>query len=328
MDQLLFDAHGQERTIQNCFENLQKPSSLNNVTHFNLHGLDEHPVSGIFDPEDSPNLTIAETHKLVNHLRPQQFPEDPFHPDCMQKIQLSVTIGEQLSPEQKSEVMALLAEYTDIFSLSLSEVKRLDFIEHQIDVPDDMKLPRIDTSCPLTDSQRQWLHEHVEKLVEAGIIIRIPYNDVRCVGPIVLALKPRHEVTRSVEELRILANAACVDTGVNLPHPESPFDRSLVAPPAEPAPVQWRLCNNFAALNKASVPNRRSSKMSEQNGRLCNVQCARLSYGISHLHDPSEGLGSDRISSQGPGVLRVYQNAVWTLWGSHHVPRDDGQGVS
>ena len=60
----------------------------------------------------------------------------------MQTILEKVTIGTDLSSEQRTAVTNLLREYLDIFALSLSEVFPVDFTQHKLNIDPGITLPK------------------------------------------------------------------------------------------------------------------------------------------------------------------------------------------
>jgi hypothetical protein len=146
-----------------------------------------------------------ETHGLVEQLHRTSDPRS-WDPDRVHIIQEEVTIGPSCSAPQREWVLTLVAEFADVFALTLSEVRPVKFIEHKIHVPQGVKLPLHHRAKPLTEGQRAWFHRRVDKLVEAGIIMPISFHDVKCVNAVVMADKKSGKKSRSMEELRILAN--------------------------------------------------------------------------------------------------------------------------
>jgi Reverse transcriptase (RNA-dependent DNA polymerase) len=191
-----------------------------------------------------------ETHGLVEQLRRTSDPRSRWDPKRVCMIQEAVTIGPLCSAPQREWVLTLVAEFADVFALTLSEVRPVKFIEHKIHVPQGVKLPLHHRTKPLTEGQRAWFHRRVDKLVEAGIVMPISFHDVKCVNAVVMADKKSGKKSRSMEELRILANAACRKAGVAIPHPQSPADKSMVLDiiPGDDE-ENYRLCIDFLRLN-------------------------------------------------------------------------------
>ncbi|KAK7033438.1 hypothetical protein R3P38DRAFT_2479217, partial [Favolaschia claudopus] len=121
---------------------------------------------------------------------------DPFNPKRVERIVNAVTLGPDLTNEQREIVRALVAEYADIFALAVSEVFPVAGAIYAPKIPADTpKIPadkKFSTRVqqrPLTKPQAEYLHEQVEMLERAGIIRPIHPRDVKCVSPIKLAEK-------------------------------------------------------------------------------------------------------------------------------------------
>ena len=123
---------------------------------------------GIYDREHLPEHCA--THDLIQSFRPLPTKEHLFNPDRIKAIQSAVEIGVECSESQRLCVLDLLAEFADMFALTLSEVRPNHHIEHRINIPADTKLPCHMKAPFLTPLQREWLHKQVDNLLEAGII--------------------------------------------------------------------------------------------------------------------------------------------------------------
>lgn len=90
---------------------------------------------------------IASKPNLISTLTDPQFPDnmvfsidppiplrqkEPFSSLRVEKILSQVKIGLDLTPDQRHEVQALVAEFSDIFALSLREVLPVTGYEHQL----------------------------------------------------------------------------------------------------------------------------------------------------------------------------------------------------
>ncbi|KDQ19205.1 hypothetical protein BOTBODRAFT_90374, partial [Botryobasidium botryosum FD-172 SS1] len=104
----------------------------------------------------------------------------PFEESRVKKILKMVQISDDLMEEQRREVQALIAEFADVFALSLKEVLPVDFIEHKLNVDKSVKLPKRVHQRPLTDAQHKWYTEVIDDMEVAGIISRIPPEEVKC----------------------------------------------------------------------------------------------------------------------------------------------------
>lgn len=59
---------------------------------------------------------------------------DPYKPKCIGEILHLITIRADLSNDQKSEVCHLISSFTDIFALSVHEVKHVEDAIHHLDI--------------------------------------------------------------------------------------------------------------------------------------------------------------------------------------------------
>jgi hypothetical protein len=118
-----------------------------------------------------------------------------FHPSRISSIQNAITIGSECTSLQHLCVLDLVVKYTDCFAFTLSEVKPISYMEHKVDILPGTTFPKSTHQHTLTIVQRNWLHDHINQLVEAGIVTPILFNNVKCVNPIVLAPKPTKDMT-------------------------------------------------------------------------------------------------------------------------------------
>ena len=66
---------------------------------------------------------------------------DPFNPEWVKEVLRLVTVGEDLTDEERQEVHTLIGSFADIFTLSVSEVKTVDNAVHCLDIPPDATFP-------------------------------------------------------------------------------------------------------------------------------------------------------------------------------------------
>ncbi|EJD45079.1 hypothetical protein AURDEDRAFT_64780, partial [Auricularia subglabra TFB-10046 SS5] len=94
-------------------------------------------------------------------------------PERVQRVLDQVQIGNDLSAEQRGQVEALVREFADVFTLSLNEVRLVDFIEHKLGLPPGTKGPRSANQKPLTEPQREWLYSALDEMEACDIVRRI-----------------------------------------------------------------------------------------------------------------------------------------------------------
>jgi hypothetical protein len=214
----------------------------------------EYPVRTVQengDEEDlgdmQPEVEIGNDHSLFTRTT------DPFNPKRVQEVLKHVSIGPDLSPEQREKVVGMLSEFADCFALSVSEVIAIPGAEHHIHVPPNTTFPRkIPHQRQLTEVQKTYLSKSIDELLAADIIEPIRPEDVLCASPLTLSQKPHDTPGLSLPELQHKVNNECLTHGLppahvmNIPAPTAP------PAPGEERPQKWRICQNFNALNKVT----------------------------------------------------------------------------
>ncbi|KIM79208.1 hypothetical protein PILCRDRAFT_35472, partial [Piloderma croceum F 1598] len=112
------------------------------------------------------------------------------NPRRVAEILKQVSIGPDLSDEQRDRARNLIAEFADCFALSVREVLPIPGAEHHIHIPAGATFPKkVPHQRPLTEAQRAYLSEATDELFAAGIIEPIRPEDVKCASPLTLAQK-------------------------------------------------------------------------------------------------------------------------------------------
>ncbi|KIM79278.1 hypothetical protein PILCRDRAFT_52296, partial [Piloderma croceum F 1598] len=112
-----------------------------------------------------------------------------FAPARVEAVVAAIRIGDDLSPEEKIIVQDLIKEYADCFALSMSEVYHVPGAVHKIDVPKDKVFNTKVHQRPLTPPQRTYYNGVLDQMLEAGVIVPIAADKVKCVSPTTLAQK-------------------------------------------------------------------------------------------------------------------------------------------
>ncbi|KIM78381.1 hypothetical protein PILCRDRAFT_35404, partial [Piloderma croceum F 1598] len=108
----------------------------------------------------------------------------PHNPRRVAEILKNVSIGADLSDEQRGRVRELISEFADCFALSVREVLPIPGAEHRMHIPLDVVFPKkIPHQRQLTEAQRAYLSNAIDKLVKADIVEPIRPEDVKCVSP-------------------------------------------------------------------------------------------------------------------------------------------------
>jgi len=185
---------------------------------------------------------------------------DPHNPRRVEEVLRQVSIGTDLSDEQRTKVRDLLAEFADCFALSIREVLLIPGAEHRIHIPPDAVFPkRIPHQRQLTQAQREYLSDAIDELLAADMIEPIRPEDIKCVSPITLAQKAHTNLGLSLDELCHRVNEECISNGIPPIHDvEAPTiptitpakDSTMTYDPTQPQ--KWRICQNYGALNKVT----------------------------------------------------------------------------
>ncbi|CAA7271056.1 unnamed protein product [Cyclocybe aegerita] len=182
----------------------------------------------------------------------------PFNPARVKAILEDITIGADLSHEQRQEVLALLAEFADCFALSMSEVIAVKGAEHQLNIPDGATFKTKVNQQPLSQPQKVFYDEVIDKMLEADIIQPIPHRDVKCCGATTLAKKAHEGAGLTLEELQHRVNDNCTEAGfapafehLLPPQPvqsDNPSESTVNSSPNQ----KWCVCQDFAELNNVT----------------------------------------------------------------------------
>ena len=140
-------------------------------------------------PQGDEKLAEIDVEALKNDANLFTQMTDPFKHEHVQEILRLVTIGDDLSTEERQEVEQLIRDFTDIFALSVSEVNTVENAVHHLDIPPDATFPLKVHQKPLTPPQRQYLYKSIDTMLEAGVIEPCKPEDVKCISPTTLAQK-------------------------------------------------------------------------------------------------------------------------------------------
>ncbi|KAG1873267.1 hypothetical protein C8R48DRAFT_593809, partial [Suillus tomentosus] len=96
-----------------------------------------------------------------------------FNPVRVKEILKLVTIGEDLTEEQREKVRSFIAQYADTFALTVKEVFPVDFKSFKLTFPAGATFSTKTNQRPLTPPQREYLYARLNEMESAGIIRRI-----------------------------------------------------------------------------------------------------------------------------------------------------------
>ena len=166
---------------------------------------------------------------------------DPHNPACIKAILDEITIGQDLTPEQREQVRELIAEFAECFALSMSEVTPVEGAAHRLDIPRDKQFRTKINQRPQSPPQREYFNGVIDKMLEAGIIRPIDHQDVKCCGATTLAKKAHEGDGLTLSTLQHRVNDQCIAAGFPTPFQDLP---PIEEPEqnANPLPTQtkWR----------------------------------------------------------------------------------------
>jgi transposase InsO family protein len=201
------------------------------------------------DPEVDEEFLEIETEGFKSNANLYTRMTHPNKPERVQELLRLVTIGDDLSIEEKRKVQQLITSFADIFALSVSEVKVVEGAVHRLDIPPDVTFPMKVHQKPLTPPQRRHLYTSIDTMLEAGVIEACNPEEVKCISATTLAQKAHEGKGLSLEELQHRVNDECVTNGME-PKFDLPPRMNPTPDDSTPDEPKWRICQNFSQINK------------------------------------------------------------------------------
>ena len=195
---------------------------------------------------------------------------DPFKETRVDAVVTAVHIGEDLSPEETEIVRDLIKEYADCFALSLGEVHHVPGAVHRINIPEGKTFNTKVQQRPLTPPQRTYYNGVLDQMLEAGVIVPIAADKVKCVSPTTLAQKAHQGGGLTLDEIKHRVNDQCIAAGIpgKFDLPPRPAPEDSYEPPS--GPPKWRICQNYGELNKVTaVPPMLQGDIRTKQQKLC-----------------------------------------------------------
>ncbi|QRW20470.1 Retrovirus-related Pol polyprotein from transposon opus [Rhizoctonia solani] len=159
-------------------------------------------------------MNIGKEHNTHLPANQSQRWTDPFAADRVAKIQNRVSVGENLTTNQKAHIRGLVASYANVFALDLLEVTSVKTHLHKLNIPPSAKFQTQVGQKPLLQTQRTWLYSTLDKMEAANIIKRVPNTFPAAVSPTNVVPKPGGAKEPSLKYLQMLANRACEEAGI------------------------------------------------------------------------------------------------------------------
>jgi len=147
---------------------------------------------------------------------------EPYKLERVKEILRLVTVGTDLSEEQRTKVRSLINSFADIFALSMHEVGHVEEAIHHLEIDPDAVFSKKVHQKPLTPPQRRYLYTSIDTMLSAGIIEPCTPEEVKCVSPTTLAQKAHQGKGLSLPELQHRINDECVTYYIWLGHAKSP----------------------------------------------------------------------------------------------------------
>ena len=115
---------------------------------------------------------------------------DPFKPERVVHVVMEVTIGEDLTEEQRASVEAIIREFADCFALSMKEVNAIPGTVHKLNIPEGTKFQIKIPLHSYNPVQHAYLESKIDEMLEGEVIHKIHLRDICFVAQTVLAQKP------------------------------------------------------------------------------------------------------------------------------------------
>ena len=208
--------------------------------------------------ERNPGVCIFEIDSVEPNLYTRNMGnEGAFRKERVDAIMKLIKIGDDLTPDQRQRVQALLRSYADCFALSVSEVRPVEGAVHRLNIPENTTFSKKVHQRPLTPPQKEYLHSKIDEMLAAGIIESCHPEQVKCVSPTTLAQKAHEGGGLSLEELQHKVNDQCITAGLepffNLPsRPSSAQSHNETKNTSANKPPKWRICQNFGEVNRVT----------------------------------------------------------------------------
>jgi len=126
----------------------------------------------------------------------------PFKRERKGTVVAAIHTGDDLSPEETAIVRDLIEEYADCFALSMSEVYHIPGAVYKINIPKGKTFNTKVHQCPLTPPQHTYFNGVLDQMLEAGVIIPIAADKVKCISPTTLAQKAHQGGGLTLDELK------------------------------------------------------------------------------------------------------------------------------
>jgi hypothetical protein len=241
-DEITIQGEGKTAIVNNQFHiNQRQETHTNNPT----------PICVVTEetPDEEEDFQEVETEALKTDKNLYTRLTEPGKPERVQELLRLITIGEDLSAEEREKVQQLIISFADVFALSVGEVKVAGDAVHHLDVPHDASFSMKVHQKPRTPPQCRHLYASIDTMLEAGIIEACKPEDVKCISATTLAQKAHEGKGLMLEELQHRVNDECTTHGIE-PKFDLPPRTTPTPDDSTPTEPKWRICQNFLQVNK------------------------------------------------------------------------------
>ncbi len=213
------------------------------------------PAVNCLNVEDGDNAEVGDVQPEIDPYADKSLftqETDPYNMCHVRAILDEITIGDDLTGDQRQTVVDFVTEFADCFALSMSEIRSVPDATHKIDIPKDHVFNTKVQQCLLTPIQGVWYNKVIDKMLKLKIIAPIHPKDVKCISPTTLAQKAHQDGNAlSLDELKHRVNDQCIAAGLPPLHdmPERPVPKEMDTTLLKTMPA-WCVCHNFWELNK------------------------------------------------------------------------------
>ena len=179
---------------------------------------------------------------------------DPRNPARVEAILAEITIGPDLTPDQRESVRLLISEYAACFALSMSEVMPVEGAILPLDIPRDKQFRTKINQRPQSPPQKEFFNGVINKMLAADIIRPIAHQDVKCCAATTLAKKTHEGEGLTLDTLKHHINDECVTAGYPSAFEQLPLKEETYLDAKTPSVEnKWRVCQDFAELNQVML---------------------------------------------------------------------------
>ena len=108
----------------------------------------------------------------------------------------------------------MVKEYADVFALTMSEFRVVDWYKHHLTVDPEAKLPTRVGQRPITENQKDWFHRTLDEMEAAHVVQRVPGNFIKNLSSTNLQPKDAGKTGAMRTEILRKVNAECIKYGL------------------------------------------------------------------------------------------------------------------